>query len=507
MPSPLARKLFTKDGKPVDNNNPLPVQTQAQVTAFNELSIAEPSPIVQVHFPYNINADIIKTRNNKGTTTIVNNKAHMATGAGANQSASILTMTPVKYNPGQGGMVRFTALYTAGVADSTQWVGIGNSTDGYFFGFNGTDFGILRRQGGLPEVRRLTITTKSTDADSITITLNGQTKAVTVTDATATDVTTTANEIAAADFSDVGEGWEVHAMGDKLFFTSFSTGSKTGTYSLTDATSAVGTFTQSISGTAANETFTAQTSWNKDLMDGTGGSGITLDPTKGNVYQIRYQWLGFGDIDYFITSAISSTPILIHRIEYANANTIASLDNPTLPLCGIAKNTSNTTDIALEIGSMGGFVEGRDTLPGLPHSVSVEAGGIGTTETPVLTIHSHDIYQSEINRVKIKLKRGSISVDGTKPVTIRVRKNAVLTGGSFSALDSNTSTIHFDTSATVVTGGTVIFSSGVSKDGSVEIPFDVLGIEMNSPDFLTISIEASTGNTDTIATLSWQELF
>ena len=121
-----------------------------QKTAFGETSVAEPSPVVQVHFPYNINNDIVEVRENHGTVTVVNNKAHISTGASANQSASLLTRTPVKYNPGQGGLVRFTAVYTRGDANSTQWVGIGNSTDGYFFGYIGTDFAILGSQGDEP---------------------------------------------------------------------------------------------------------------------------------------------------------------------------------------------------------------------------------------------------------------------------------------------------------------------------------------------------------------------
>ena len=195
-----------------------------QKTAFNELSVAEPTPEVQVQFPYNINTDIWEIRDNKGSSSVVNNMANLSTGASANQSSSLLSRIPVKYNPGQGALCRFTALYTTGVANSIQYVGIGTEMDGYFFGFNGDTFGILRRQGGKPETRRLEITTKSSNIDSITITLNGDTKAVSVTNGA--DATVTANEISSTDFSDVGDGWEVHYIGHKVFFTSYTSGAK-----------------------------------------------------------------------------------------------------------------------------------------------------------------------------------------------------------------------------------------------------------------------------------------
>ena len=482
-------------------------------TAFDELSVAEPSPIVQVQFPYNINTDIWEIRDNNGSSSVINNLANLSTGAAANQSSTILTRTPVKYNPGQGGLTRFTALYTTGVSNSTQYVGIGNSTDGYFFGYEGATFGVLRRQGGLPETRRLAITTASNTNENITITLDGDAETVAVTATggdTAANKVTTANEIAAHDFSNVGEGWEVHNMGPNIFFTSFSDGAKSGTYSLVNGGGeAAGTFAQSIVGVTATDTIIVQSSWSEDVMDGTGSSGVTLDPTKGNVYQIQYQWLGFGSIEYFVENPSTGKLILVHRIEYANANTVPSVDNPTLPLSASVKNTSNTSDMILKIGSMGGFVEGRDTLPGLPHALSVESTSIGVTEVPIMTLHSHDIYQSTINRVKIKMTSGRVSADGTKNSIIRVRKNAVLTGPvSFSALDSNISTIHRDTSATGVSGGVVVFEEAIEKVGSVLIDLEKIGVTMVAPDFLTLTIQATGASTvDVIGTLNWQELF
>ena len=475
-------------------------------SAFGEQAVSELTPVVQVQFPYNINTDIWEIRDNNGTASVVSNMANLSTGAAANQSSTILTRVPVKYNPGQGAIVRGTPLYTTGAANSTQYWGIGNTTDGYFFGFNGTAFGILRRQGGKPETQRLTVTTGSSHAENITITLNSVADATVAVTNTA-DVTLTANEIAAHDYSDVGEGWEAHSMGDRVFFTSYSDGAKAGTYTLSGATSAVGTFAQSLAGVAATETVVAQTAWSEDVMDGTGPSGVTLDPTKGNVYQIRYQWLGFGAVEFSIEKPSTGALVLVHRIEYANANTVPSVDNPTLPLYASARNTSNTSDIVLQVGSMGGFVEGRAPTQGLPHSLSVEASGIGTTETPVMTIHNHDIYQSTVNRVRGMFTLASAAVEGTQPSTVRIRKNATLTGASFSALDVNASVMHVDTAATAVSGGTIVFSESVEKIGSVSIDLEKLGIDLVPPEFLTLSIEASAATVETVSTLNWQELF
>jgi hypothetical protein len=299
-------------------------------------------------------------------------------------------------------------------------------------------------------------------------------------------------------------------MGANVVFESFNAALQTGTYSLSDATSAVGTFAQSVAGVAPTDTITAQSSWSEDVMDGTGVSGITLDQTKGNVFEIRYQWLGFGIIDFYIENSSTGKFTLVHEIEYANINTIPSVDNPTLPMCLSVKNTSNTSDIVLESSSMMGGVEGKDTQDGLFNSAVRETTGIGTDETPVLSIHNHTIYQSKINRVRIKLDELSISFEASvakKPAVVRVRLNPTLIGASFSAVDANTSVVRKDTSATAVSGGILIFAQSLTEAAAPIIDLSARNIKLNPGETVTVSLEASSGTIDPIISFSWKELF
>ncbi len=104
--------------------------------AFGELSSAQPTPLVQVQFPYNINSRLVETRANNGTVTQDTGRVKVSTGAAANQTAMVLTQDALHYAPGQGGLVRFTTVYTTGVANSTQLHGVGDAGDGYFFGYD-----------------------------------------------------------------------------------------------------------------------------------------------------------------------------------------------------------------------------------------------------------------------------------------------------------------------------------------------------------------------------------
>ncbi len=483
--------------------------TNIDRTAFGELSIAELTPIVQLHSAYNINTRIIQARDNGGASSINNNMFQVSTGASANRMSSLISRVAVKYNAGQGGICRFTALFTSGVANSTQYAGIGSASEGYYFGYNGTAFGILRRQGGSPEIRTLTVSTGSSDVDSITITLDGDAEAVSVTDVSG-DATLTANEIASHDFSNVGQGWVAHSMGANVIFESYNAASKAGAYSLADATSAIGTFAQSVVGAAPTETIIAQTSWNTDTFDGNGASGVTLDPTKGNVFQVKYQWLGFGLITFFIENPADGNYHLVHKIEYANANTIPSVDNPTLPLCLAVINTSNTTDIVLRSASMMGGIEGKDIQEGILNAAVLETTSIGTTETPVLTIHNHTVYQSKVNRVRVKLDEIGVSFDASsanKPAVLRLRLNPTLTGASFSAVDADTSVVRKDTSATAVSGGILFFAQSLSEGAAPILDLVNRNIFLEPGETVTVSLEASNGTIDPDISFGWKELF
>ncbi len=481
-------------------------------TAFGELSIAEPTPVVQLQFPYNINTRILNTNvNNGGTVTFDSDHAKISTSATTYASAMMLSKDFIKYNTGQGGLIRFTALFTTGVSNSKQYIGIGDAADGFFFGYSGTDFGILRRRGGSPEIQTLTITTASGDIDNVTITLAGNTKSVPVIDAGGIKQTT-AREIAVANYSNVGNGWNATAVGDTVVFISFDAVNKTGSFTLTDATSAVGAFAETVPGAAPTDTFTAQSSWNgDDIFDGNGSSGITVDPTKGNVYQIKYQWLGYGAIFYFVENPNTGEYVLVHTDRYANANTSPSISNPTLPLCVSVKNTTNNTDMILKTVSMAGFVDGVQKDLGIRNTESKISGNTTTNEIPILTIRNKSVYQGRLNRTRIELIGFGFETDLTsKSATFRVYRNAILTGPpSFTDEDTSTSVVEFDTSATGITGGELLESEVLAKVDTEAIQLRPLEEILRPNEQLTITGQptASNANNELGVDINWKELF
>ena len=392
-----------------------PVSNALQVdiprSAFGEVEVVEPTPVVQADFIYNVNADVVdSTVTGSGTVTQADSMVVLQTTATTSSSAMVETKRYLKYRPGQGCHVRGTALFTTGVANSEQLFGAGDSVDGLFFGFNGTSFGIMTRN------------------DSV-------------------------------------------------------------------------------------DTWVAQADWNGDKMDGTGGAsnptGQNLDPTKGNVYQINFQWLGFGLIEFAIEDATTGRFVPVHQVRYANANTVPSLLNPSFPILWSVENTTNNTNITLKGASCVGEIEGKIEYLGPTNAIGNSKAGVTTTLTNIITIRNKSTYQTITNRTPINLLKYSISVDGNKPAEFQLIKNTTLGGTpSYTDISTNTSVIDYDTAGTTISGGQVIDFGTLGATGSAsESGTSTTDIILLPGETLTLAVRASATTTDATAAIRWVEDF
>lgn len=480
------------NGKANDN---VKVLNQNQ-SAFGAVDVSELSAFVTASFPYNVNSVLYRHRaNQSGTITQADNMAVLQSGAAANSSAELLSRGVVEYRPGQGGIWRGTGLFTTGVANSKQLLGLGEESDGFFFGYDGASFGVCRRKGGQHEVRTLTVSTKSSTAENITITLNGNaTSTVAVTNGA--DATVTANEIAAHDYSSVGRGWDAWAVGDTVIFVSYSDSPRSGSYSLSGATTAVGSFAQTVAGVTHTDTWVAEADWNGEPLP------FTLDPTKGNVYEIRYQWLGFGSVHFCLENPETGQLFNVHTIEYSNANTSPSVNNPNLPLYAGVVNDSNTSNLTVKVGSMMGGTEGKISETGLKHGMRGSLTTVSATEKPVLSIRNKLVYGGINNRTRCRVVLTSAAAEHTKPIEVNVYANAVLEGAAFTDFDSGDgfSCMQEDTAATGISGGLYLFTIELGKSGQqiIEVPAFTDGV-MEPGDIMTFAAEASSGSGGEVA--------
>lgn len=476
----------------ISNENALAVDVRGSAAAFGEISTTEPTAVTLLQFIYGLNPALIALQaHNNGTIITENSMIKLSTGASNNSSAVAYSRNPIQYNPGQGSFCRFTGIFSPGVTGATQFIGVGDQANGFFFGYQNETFGILRRQNGSPEVRTLTITQGSGSNQNISITLDGNTKTgIAVTNSN--NATTTANQIANADFSTTGSGWSAYATGNKVEFIAWNAASRTGTYSLSGS-SIGGSFVRTVAGRTPQESFTPQTGWNIDGYNGTGKSLVNIDPSKGNVYQIRWQWLGFGAIVYSIENPSTGILETVHRERYANTHTLPSVSNPTLPLYYGVHNTNNNSNITIYSGSIGGFVDGKETRFGIRKGVSALKTNINGTERPIITLRNKIIHSNQINRIKSKINFVTQGSTHSSPVIVNYYLNSTLTNASFNDVDNN-SNMQYDTSANAFSNGTLLFSVYLPS-GSKELLSlieDLHGTIMPPGSTITITARAET---------------
>ena len=89
------------------------------------------------------------------------------------------------------------------------------------------------------------------------------------------------------------------------------------------------------------ETRVARENWSDDKMDGTGPSGITLDPTKIQQMVIEYEWYGAGQVEFKFIIDNNSYPL--HKFNHANRIETTWSGNAALP---VRVELTNVTGVA-----------------------------------------------------------------------------------------------------------------------------------------------------------------
>jgi hypothetical protein len=484
----------------------MPENQRKPISSFGEVLCANPSPRVQIDATYGIRAsDIIQTAENSATIeaemTGTGFEFKLSSGTNAAGYARMQSRRIVRYKAGQGSLFRFTGRFPASAANSLQRVGCGNRGTHFGFGYKDTEFGIFYHNGGFVEIRTLTITAAPVGNQNVTITLNGTAFVVAVTAGT---IKHAVFELAAATYS----GWEVYGNGTTLVFVARHTGPRAGTYSLTATGTVTGTFAQTRAGVEVNKTFIPQSEWSIDRMDGTTASGIVLDPSKGNVFEIQQQYLGYGAILFSVENPGHGKFMEVHRIEYANANTSPNMTAPYMRMEIEIENSGNTTNLSVYSASMAGFVEGEERplrdLRGFGNSKAA----VGTSFTSIIAFRCSRIFASRVNRSPCWPHIVSFSCEGNKPVECICVVNPTFAGEpDWTYLDSADSIMEYDTAATTVTGGRRVaqFVLGKSDNLQVVMPDHHGHTCIDTGEVFVLAARATSGTSDISASLSWEE--
>lgn len=386
----------------------------SNLSAFGTLETNELIPILQIDFVYGINTQTgVSTIANGGTVDTNSGRLRLQSGTNISGSAIFNSRRVAKYRPGQGITARFTPLFTLGANQSTQICGIGNSIDGYFFGFNNNSFGICHRISGV-------------------------------------------------------------------------------------------------------DTWIPQASWNSDTCDGVGNSLFTYDPTKGTPVMIKYPYLGYGNILFFIQNPANSRWLLVHTIHYSNTTAVPQVSNPSLFFYGQALNNGNNVNLTMYCGSVGIFLSGERSLVGPRWAADNNKANV-TTETNILTLKNATTYNTITNRGLMRLSSMSVSSSAAAGIaTFRLKINSTLGGiPSYTTINgitadngvtitSGNSIASYDVAGTTITGGIYIFSITVDNPNTQIVDLERYNIYLAPGETVTISGFSTNTSTISIA-INWTE--
>ena len=421
---------FNNLNKPAKIQGADKVYIDGPSSTFGDLNVITITPQGQGDFVNGFNNQVFVSSSFQGSSvSVTDGLCNLTSGTDVSGSATVQLRRGLKYRPGQGALFRGTAVFDTPAAGNAQFVGAGSAESGYFIGYFGGAFGILHSQTGQREIRKLTVTTGATTGN-VTVTLNGNSIVIPVTGGS--DVTQTAYQLAIGDYSQVGDGgWITDVISGSVYFISArATPGLNGSYSVAGS-SIVGSFSQIKAGSSPTSTFIPSGSFNIDRLDGTGPSGMSLDPTKGNVYGIQYQYLGFGNAGFEIEDSETGKFISFHMIKNANSRTTPVLKNPNTSCLATCSNIGGSDSKTLKVGSIAGFVEG-DVIPLDPKfSKSFDISSVSTTSTykPLALLKVNRIINNESCFGEFDLVQISLAnVVNNKYYTIGLFRNAKITG-------------------------------------------------------------------------------
>jgi hypothetical protein len=480
------------------------------LTAFGGVHTVTLEPRVQFDAVYGLlGTDHTTFTANGGSVTASNGLFVCNTNTSAGGYAVLRSKRVARYRAGQGMRIEFTAAFTAGVADSLQLAGGFSATEGLLVGFQGAEFGVMRRQAGAVAIHRLTLSAGSGGAETITVTLNGV--AFPIASGGAKTAAALAQHLASQTYT----GWSAsppQAVGATVTWLQDVPAATAGAFTLASTGTAAGSFATVQAGapnvTTGTNVWIPQSQWNVDKLDGAGPSGITLDPTKLNIYMVLLPFLGAGPITYAIMSPFDGKFYVMHRLPYPNSATGPNLRNPTLHVGLISASLGSTSALAVSGASGAALREGPSQLSIRgPRAVPATNITATTTETTVLVLRGRSELGGTVNLREIwPITLRAANESSTRTVLLRCYADPVLAGTPTWTRVSSESSVDY-------TLDPLTISSGAPFDVATLNPLGVIDVELHESDIrigpgglIAVTVQTNTSTAPVDCTVSWLEI-
>ena len=212
-----------------------------------------------------------------------------------------------------------------------------------------------------------------------------------------------------------------------------------------------------VTGSVSDARTVNQSSWNGDKLNGTGPSGITLDPTKVQILWMDFEWLGAGSVRCgFI---INGTFILCHTFNNANDITNVYMTTATLPMRYEITSSSalaaSLKQICCTVISEGGYEQA--SIEHVARRTTI-FNNIDTAANfyPIVSIR---LASSALGAVVLPT-RIQFQPTTLQNYEIALIKNPTLTGATWAATVPSDSNVEYDVAATAISAAGAITQVG-----------------------------------------------
>ena len=273
--------------------------------------------------------------------------------------------------------------------------------------------------------------------------------------------------------------------------------------------------------TDADDELVAQADWNYDKFDGTGPSGITLNPEKTQIWGVPLQALYVGlvvtgwDIDGNFYAA--------HVFKHANVIDVPYIAQASLPVRYRVKSVDTAADVTMDAICSTVISEGGDNLQDIPGRTFVASNKLtfrtvnSVTKYPVLAIECvQQLNGINQNAVVVPIDM-ELTMTGTPGWVDVILRPATLTAGgvepTWSTPESG-STVRYTVNADAVTGGTVVGGFYVPASAGTRASKQVTSLDkivmayshlLGKGDQLVLAVTTG-GNGTAGGTILWKEI-
>lgn len=217
-----------------------------------------------------------------------------------------------------------------------------------------------------------------------------------------------------------------------------------------------------VTGVVSDARTVNQADWNGDKLDGTGPSGLTLDPSKAQILWMDFEWLGVGSVRCGFV--INGVFYVCHTFNNANLISNVYMTTAILP---VRYEITSTSAVAAYLKQICSTVisEGGYEQASIEH-VARRTTVLGTINTAANFIPVVSIRLASTALGAVVIPTGvKFQPTTLQNYEIALIKNPTLTGASWTATSSDPN-VEYDVTATAISAaGTIVQTGYIANSG------------------------------------------